>query len=125
MQRPEAIESVHTDFLDATDKDSFLLPSLALAEAAFAEAEANYCRALEAIEHARGPNHPETATFHRHLAELEHARGRAAEEEVEPLLRQALSIFETTTGPDSSEVAHVVLGISSRKQLAEALGMQA
>ncbi len=75
--------------MEKEDKRS-LLRALALAEAAFAEAEASYRHALEVIERSLGADHPETATLHRHLADLAHSRGRHAESEAHA--RRALEV---------------------------------
>jgi tetratricopeptide (TPR) repeat protein len=67
------------------------------------EAETSFRWALETLEKALGPNHPDVAASLSNLAGLYDAQGRYAE--AEPLLRRALGVWEKTLGPDHPHMA--------------------
>jgi hypothetical protein len=69
----------------------------------FDQAEPGYRHALSAIETNLGADHPETATVHRLLAELERARGHYAT--AESHARTSLAIRQTALGADAPAVA--------------------
>jgi len=71
--------------------------------ARYAEAEPLYRRALEIVEKALGPEHPDVAASLNNLALLYHRQGRYAE--AEPLYRRALEIREKVLGPEHPGVA--------------------
>jgi CHAT domain-containing protein/tetratricopeptide (TPR) repeat protein len=76
----------------------------------FSEALPLAHRALEIVEKARGPDHPDVATALGSLAYLYIIQRRYAD--AEPLIRRVLAIREKTLGPDHPDVAEALGGLA-------------
>lgn len=85
-----------------------------------AKAEPLYRRALEIIENALGPEHPNLAAFLNNLANLYSAQSRHSE--AATLLRRALRIAEKALGPEHPNVA---TGLTSYAAVLRELGRYA
>src|SRR5581483_1941225 len=85
------------------DENRYLTRALALAEAALADAEAAYHRALTVIRQSLGDGHPEVATLYRHLADLAYRRHRPAE--AMAYAQRALDVRTAALGAGHLDVA--------------------
>ena len=86
----------------------------------YAKAEPLYQQALQIVNKALGPEHPDTATSLHNLALLYAAMG--AYEKAEPLCQQALQIWQKALGPDHP---HVAAGLNNLAELYRAMGAYA
>jgi tetratricopeptide (TPR) repeat protein len=105
--------SVHEEMLPPGDLERLASESglgiLYTAEGRYSSAQPLLQEASEAA-HQLGERHPRYAASLVYLADLYRREGLT--ERVEPLLTQALAIYETSIGPDCSEVANTLLNMS-------------